>query len=556
MADDTQGNYTTDNNVYYAAVKLIITNPGQQNEKRFVTLPKYYANFDEDAFDKDAATDTGAGLSGAVRKIEFKNESIKSGLKIKKTVQNAPEDADDVFEFTVTLKAPKVDDVTGEKVTDEEGNIVYEPVSGEFPIMGVTEIEGTYVSRDASGKMTVRFTNGTAKIKLKGDQNADIAELPDGDLYTAAETGVLPEGVTLTSPAKDAEGKQIISGTISSTSTALAEFVNTYAATGKGEIKVQKTLTGRNWKDGDTFTFTLTGVSAPEGVKDVPMPAETEVTISNADTSKVKSFGEITFSKAGTYTYTVQESQGSISGMTYDTTAHTVTIKVKDDGNGKLIADGTELIQTINVYNEYESIGQIDLDVTKKLVGRPIADKQFEFELYYYQPMIKLRSSNADLYSDWVPTGSVKCDNTGKATFSHDDEIFKDVLTFTQNDITERNEDGTGTGTKEFRVAEVIPDNAVNADGIKYEDATPVQKDAGGFKLNGYTYDSSIKSITVNLLDDGIGHITATVADDSDELEFTNTYAAEGEIVLHAQKKLSGARKLEEGQFTFIISVC
>ena len=81
MADDTQGNYTTDNNVYYAAVKLIITNPGQQNEKRFVTLPKYYANFDEDAFDKDAATDTGAGLSGAVRKIE--RRQFKMHLKMR-----------------------------------------------------------------------------------------------------------------------------------------------------------------------------------------------------------------------------------------------------------------------------------------------------------------------------------------------------------------------------------------------------------------------------------------------------------------------------------------
>ena len=242
--------------MYYAAVKLIITNPGQQNEKRFVTLPKYYANFDEDAFDKDAATDTGAGFSGAVRKIEFKNESIKSGLKIKKTVQNAPEDADDVFEFTVTLKMPRTDETTGDIIHDDDGNIVYDPVSGEFPITGVTEIEGTDVSRDASGKMTVRFTNGTAKIKLKGDQTADIAELPDGDLYTAAETGDLPDGVTLTSPAKDAEGKQIISGTISSSDPAKVEFVNTYEEQ-KGSLSVKKTIVGARLTNDKTFKFTV-----------------------------------------------------------------------------------------------------------------------------------------------------------------------------------------------------------------------------------------------------------------------------------------------------------
>ena len=120
----------------------------------------------------------------------------------------------------------------------------------------MTEIEGTDVSRDASGKMTVRFTNGTAKIKLKGDQTADIAELPDGDLYTAAETGDLPDGVTLTSPAKDAEGKQIISGTISSSDPAKVEFVNTYEEQ-KGSLSVKKTIVGARLTNDKTFKFTV-----------------------------------------------------------------------------------------------------------------------------------------------------------------------------------------------------------------------------------------------------------------------------------------------------------
>ena len=950
VADDTQGNYTTDNNVYYAAVKLIITNPGQQNEKRFVTLPKYYANFDEDAFDKDAATDTGAGFSGAVRKIEFKNESIKSGLKIKKTVQNAPEDADDVFEFTVTLKMPRTDETTGDIIHDDDGNIVYDPVSGEFPITGVTEIEGTDVSRDASGKMTVRFTNGTAKIKLKGDQTADIAELPDGDLYTAAETGDLPDGVTLTSPAKDAEGKQIISGTISSSDPAKVEFVNTYEEQ-KGSLSVKKTIVGARLTNDKTFKFTVVdkdgkyyylegtetktstdakyvevtvpafGLTAESNVLNVPLGDYTVTEYTGTEYSEIKiadysvksvsdpvtavvnaasattpvtatitntyvkdgkatlqvkkalgegdtwpsgkravftltavngapmptaadgntvtltaegigSFGAITYplsSANTTYEYTISEEltgwpagwtksddikvrvavgedtgSGELStavtyskdgGETYGDSAEfytitndydasgTATLNVKkalgegdtwpdgksavftlaavngapmptaaggntvtltaegigsfgaityplssanttyeytiseeltgwpagwtksgdikvrvavgaDTGSGELstavtystdggetygneakfytitntyVVTGTATIKvekavsgtrwpnggevsftiarqageanaeaplpdpqttevqteageksfgaialgnkdigkiyyyeitenakgfdvnagwsvtpekiivkmevgqpddqahlnptvtySINggktygrtrsfytITNKYESSGEINLEVNKKMVGRPISssvdkDKgRFAFDLYIYDPTVRGTGDGESPLTNYRYVGTVNCDSTGIAKFLAEDAQFKNDLTFNQNDIESWSIDGTGTGKKKFKVLEVIPDDATeNEDGI--------------FSKDGYTYDSSIKSITVNLKDYGNGHIDAEVVkEESDELEFTNKYAAEGEIVLHAQKKLIGARKLEEGQFTF-----
>ena len=216
-----------------------------------------------------------------------------------------------------------------------------------------------------------------------------------------------------------------------------------------------------------------------------------------------------------------------------------------DTGSGELstavtysIDDGKTYGAEASFYtitNEYKSQGGIEFDVTKKLVGRPISisvdgKERFEFGLYVYRPTIKLRGSNTGLDSDWHLVNYAKCDANGKATFSHEDINFKNVLTFTQNDITDWNDDGTGTGTKVFKVAEFIPDDAVN----------------------GYTYDSSVKTVTVNLEDNGEGHIDAEVVkEESDELKFTNNYAAEGEIVLHAQKKLSGARKLEEGQFTF-----
>ena len=69
------------------------------------------------------------------------------------------------------------------------------------------------------------------------------------------------------------------------------EITNEYSASGKGEIKVKKNLDGRDWTDGDTFTFTLSAVNG------APMPAADSLTIAYEDASKIKSFGEIEFTE-------------------------------------------------------------------------------------------------------------------------------------------------------------------------------------------------------------------------------------------------------------------
>ena len=134
----------------------------------------------------------------------------------------------------------------------------------------------------------------------------------------------------------------------------------------KGEIKVQKNMNGRSFKPGDSFEFTI---KAAEGV---PMPAKTKITMNAAAGIEcTESFGEITFTQTGTYTYTVSETHKgeSINGVTYDATDKTIIIKVKDDGNGKLVADGTALTQTAEFTNEYGAGGKATLSVTKAVSG-------------------------------------------------------------------------------------------------------------------------------------------------------------------------------------------
>ena len=144
-----------------------------------------------------------------------------------------------------------------------------------------------------------------------------------------------------------------------------ALFTNTYAPTGEGEIKVKKTFTGRNWTDEDTFLFTI------EPVNNAPMPAGGDTVVVTKNSAEyTETFGKIPFTAPGEYKYTVTEVRNGIPGVTYDTSSvRTVTIKVKDDGNGNLIADGTELIQTETFTNTYAAEGEAELKVMKLLDG-------------------------------------------------------------------------------------------------------------------------------------------------------------------------------------------
>lgn len=101
----------------------------------------------------------------------------------------------------------------------------------------------------------------------------------------------------------------------------------------ENSIKVKKTLAGRNWQDDDSFTFNITAKD-PE---DAPQPTQTEVTVSSRTTDHTAGFGVITYSAAGTYKYTVTESQNSkIAGLLYSGAEYEVTVKVAADANGAL----------------------------------------------------------------------------------------------------------------------------------------------------------------------------------------------------------------------------
>lgn len=98
----------------------------------------------------------------------------------------------------------------------------------------------------------------------------------------------------------------------------------------EGSIKVAKSISGREWKNGDSFNFAIAGT---DPTPDAPLPDSTSITI-NADTAKHEaSFGEIVYKTDGTYTYTVKETKptNAIAGLHYSQAEYTVTVTVPAD---------------------------------------------------------------------------------------------------------------------------------------------------------------------------------------------------------------------------------
>ena len=358
------------------------------------------------------------------------------------------------------------------------------------PMPAVSEITVTNGTADYTASFgKISFTEaGTYTYTVKETQGS-----LEGITYDTAEHTVTIAVVDdLNGKLTAAEGSNLIQ---------TVEITNTYLGPVNGEVKVMKTLSGREWKNGDSFTFTL---SAADGT---PMPANTQVTVTNETADKTASFGEITFTEAGTYTYTVKETKGSIGGITYDETEHTVTIKVKDGGEGQLVADGTDLVQTVEITNTYKAAQtEGEILVEKVLEGREwLGSDSFTFTLAASgtAPMPEGEDHSVTI----TPNTADKTDSFGKITF-------------------------TGAGTFNYTVTETKGD------------------------IKGITYDTTAHTVTIKVADDGNGNLVADT--DSDLIQtvtVTNTYEAgpaEGEIKV--TKKLEGRDWQSGDTFTFTLA--
>lgn len=482
--------------------------------------------------------DAGNAAERTAEAAVFTNTAKTGSLTVKKTVVGG--DSQRAFGFTVAL-------------ADGDG----EPVSGTF----------------GKGDGAVTFTDGKATFTLKHGGEKTIAGLPVGARYTVTEDAA--EGYT--TAVNGADGSKT-EGTVTEDG-ATAAFTNTYGtATEDRGVSTAglftKTLKGRDWAEGDSFQFTLTGEGGapmPEGSANGSKTVSVMAAGTKAGTKVAFDFGSICYTlddlkdagfagvggkrvRAKTFTYTVREvrpADGSaIAGVSYDGRVATMTVTVTDDGSGNLTASTPAIAQVsggdfVNTYTtELDYSARAGVRLSKTLSGRAVEAGQFAFTV------------TAD-----AETAAKLGLKTGKDayTVAAADDGQADLIGLIG---------GAAKGDVTF----------TDADAGKTYSFTVAETKLGG---DGYTNDTEPRTVTIALAYDATtGELTVTTtvvkdgvevarsevstADDAASLpapvtvafqnsyEATGTLGGEGSVAIDATKTLTG-RAAAAGEFSFSV---
>ena len=322
----------------------------------------------------------------------------------------------------VTKKVDVPDGLTGNK--DAEFTFKFTVPKGKTYKAAVFEKAGAADEKQVGDMFDL--TNGREQTITAG-QTIRVYGLAEGDKYTVQEltrAGKMPAGFTLTKReqggnALGGEGESI-SGTIAKQNVdgTLAEanklvFTNTYSVkspvTLTNAFWAQKVLQGRDWKDGDSFKIYLRadkGTPMPDGAENAPVSGMKQVvkTVENGDKFD---FGEIEYTKPGTYTYLIAEATPSqndaswLPGFGYSSASYRVTVTVSDNGDGTLSQPAVKMEQTYTddgvshednpikvadkiakITNTYRPKGtSVTLKAKKRFTGGELAGNDFTFQL-------------------------------------------------------------------------------------------------------------------------------------------------------------------------------
>lgn len=420
----------------------------------------------------------GLGNNGKLSMAQAKNSLI-----ISKTVNGTYADPDQEFTFTVNL---------------------FDSAQAALP--------GEY---QYTGSKTGTITSGDV-ITLTDGQSIEIEGLPVSSTYQVIET--LVDGYT--------PDQQTISGAIGvgtgEDTQARADFVNTYALQeltleGRTYLSGTKTLTGRDWKQDDSFTFALE--AGNDETKDAVDTGSVVLPDSTTATATYQNhnfqFGDIVFKAPGTYVFTIREIGGAADqddGVAYDTSIAKITIVVENNGDGTMsIAVPTYEgdLDFANTYTAQPTTGTVN--GKKSLEGKNLEAGEFTFE-------ISAVTNGAPLPVQTV----VSHDADGGFAFA--------PISFVQE------------GDYTYQV-------------IEHND-----------KKDGYTYDDTVYQITFHVEDDTQGNLQVTSTEvtkggeSAQNITFHNSYQALPAVLsdeLAGQKTVevvAGDYTLQAGDFTFEIS--
>lgn len=377
-------------------------------------------------------------------------------------------DGNAAFTFTNTYSATPVETSVTDQITANKVLTGRELAAGEFSFELVED----------------------DKVVAKGTNAADVTivmdkityDKPGKHTYTLREAngGTTSKGITYS------DAKYTIETTITDNGdgtlkaehvlkdATAATFKNTYSVApldAELDFDLGKVISGRDWTDGDEFSFTIT---APE---DAPLPDPATVTVSKKDAkdgiAAIK-FGKIHYAAAGTYKYEIRENAGSTVGLTYDAHVATAEVTVTENGDGSLTANVTKkengrFTNTYRTELNYTAAGGLWL--SKYLDGRPMTEGQFTFTV------TPADDASARALGLLPGANSFKSPAAAEATVGLIDILAGHEVIFTQADAGK---------TFTYTVAEK-------------NDGQP-----------GYTYDDAVRTVTIAIADDTAGTLTAT----------------------------------------------
>ncbi len=329
------------------------------------------------------------------------------------------------------------------------------------------------------------------------------------------------------------------------------KFTNIYGAIGSWTPEGTKTLTGRDMKEGETYTFSVREVTTGDGQNTGNDTATGETTVPADSTGSVTGGRDgqpsnITFTPinytlddVGTHTYTIVEDKAGqkIAGVTYDNTTYIVEVTVEDNGDGTLDSHATYKVGDTTANQA---------DFTNIYEPTPIT----------YKPYISKTLTGHEL--------PVNTENKKEKTF-----------TFSLSKGSCNPEDGVRMPSTKTLKIPITKESNADASVVKSFDAITFTK-AGSytFTINeektdevGVTYDETVWTVTVKVTDDKEGNLTKTVTYTNnksqqavtitgDTIPFTNNYQPTSiEVPLSVSKAVEGANMPKPQTFTFKLSM-
>lgn len=491
-------------------------------------------------------------------------------LQVTKTVTadaglTAPtKDADDndlTFTFKFTL--PKSQEGYEAHVFDASGNAVgnsFKLRNGDTHSIKAGETIRVYdLKKGDNYSVSELTTKGEAS---SGNVLASIVNAVTG----SADESVLPAGFSLVSRKAGGKEQSGTGNTITGKIVALEdgkipasnklEFTNNYSVNPvKNGLSAKKVLEGRNWADGDSFTVQLTpkdGAPMPGGVKSAVE------TVELTEKTQTATFGDITYEKPGTYTYTIKEvipgSNAKADGISYSAASYTATVVVEDNQAGALVVTSVKVVQECN-----------DAGVeTKTDVADKVATFTNRYDTHEAKIIIhaqKILTDNAGTFPLAQNTFSFTLEGVGgladvNATFNPDTVDTSVTTPMPEGNIATvgNNADGTVTWPA---ISYTVKADAGRAYVYKFAE------NLGSIK-KGMDYDKSVYYAVVRNAEKGAGIQTSIeyykIAEDGSVKQldtnvtpsFTNIYSVDPtSVTLQGQKTVSGRDWNQGESYTF-----